>query len=80
MHNELARIFIVSDCGLHLHSVVTIPELCETEAANCLQAVNLVKEVVMSAIMEGKTCPSKEIQLYSVLDSGSAINKAHILM
>ena len=80
MHDELARIFIVSDCSLHLHSVVAIPELCETEASNCLQTVNLVKEVFMTAIMKGKASASEKIQLNCVLDSRSAINKTHILM
>lgn len=80
VHDELARIFIVGDCGLHLHGVVAIAELCETETTNCLQAVNLVKEVVMAAIMEGEARASEEIQLHGVLDGLSWVNKADELM
>ena len=80
MYDKLSRIFIVGDCGLHLHGVVAISELCETEAANCLQAVDLVKEVIMAAIMEGKARASKEIQLHGVLDGHGGVNKADKLM
>ena len=61
MYNKFARIFIVCDCGLHLHGVVTISELCETEAANCLQIVYLVKEVIMAAIMKSKASTTEKI-------------------
>ena len=80
MHDELACIFIVGGCGLHLHGVVAIPELCEAEAANCLQAVDLVKEVVMTTVMESKARASEEIELHGVLDGASGVNKADELM
>ena len=80
VYDEVARIFIVGDCGLHLHGVVAIAELRETEAANCLQAVNLIKEVVVAAVMEGEARASEEIQLHGVLDGLSGVNKADKLM
>ena len=53
VHDEFTCLLVVSDSGLHLHCIITIAKFSEAEAANCLQLINLIEEVVMSTVMEG---------------------------
>ena len=40
MHNKLLGLVVIGGGGLHLYGVVTIPELCQAEAANVIEIVN----------------------------------------
>ena len=77
---ELARFFVISDSRLHLHRIVAVAKLREAEAANCFQVIDLIKEVVMSAVMEGEASASEEIHLDCVFDRHRWVDQTNELM
>ena len=80
MDNKFARIFVIGSCGLHLHGVVAIAKLCKAEAADRLKAIDLIEKVVVASIVKSQTRTTEEVQLDSVLDALSGVNKADELM
>ena len=71
---------IVSDSGLHFDRVISESKLGQAEAANQVKCVNLIEQVVVSAIVQGKAGSSKQIELNRKFDSSSPINKTYILV
>ena len=45
MHDELLGLGVVGGGCLHLHGVVAIPELCQSEAANVIEIVNALNKL-----------------------------------
>ena len=45
MHNELLGLVVIGGSSLHLHGVVAIPELCQSEAANVIEIVNALNKL-----------------------------------
>ena len=74
MYDELSSILVVGDGCLHLHGVVSVAELGEAEAANSLEAINLIKEIIVTTVVKSKACASEKVHLDSVFNGLRGIN------
>ena len=77
VNDKLACSLVIGDRRLHLHRIVAVAELSEAEAADCIQSVDLVEEVVVSTIVQSKARAAKQVHLHSMLDRHGRVDEAH---
>ena len=77
VNDKLARSLVIGDRRLHLHRIVSVAELGEAEAADRLQFVNLVEEVVVSAIVQGQASAAEQVHLHCLLDRHGRVDETH---
>ena len=80
VYEEFVVGVIVSDSGLHFDRVITESKLGQAEAADQVKWVNLIEQVVVSAVVQSKARSSKQIELNCKLNSRGSINKTDILV
>ena len=72
--DKLAAILIIGQSSLHLDGIISISKLSKTEAPNNVKIINLVKNVVMSIVVECLNASSKQVHLNCELDCGCWAN------
>ena len=80
MNDELTGILIIGDGGLHLHGVVTIAELGETETSDSLKSIDLIEQIVVTTVVKSEASATEKIHLNGVLNGLCGINKTHELV
>jgi hypothetical protein len=61
--SELLSLLIISCCGLHLRSIVSVTQLCEAETTHVLQRVYLAHEWQVTLSMQSHQGAAKQVEL-----------------
>lgn len=80
MNYKLLSFFIICSSGLHLDSIVAVPNLSKAEASHMCQVVYLIKKLLVPLSVHCNKSTAKQIILNCELCCQGSIDKAQHLM